>query len=163
MKQPLNEEFKRMQKLAGINENFDLSNDEWRNWAINKNKELTYNDLDGFEKSFVDKISDFINSTYMSKFQEYNANKYSDSPPAMFDKQNLTVIGLGGRDIQNLSDDIENKFGDKFITDDTNDRHFIKLKQPAFPISYKLLLNPLFIKKYNKEAQQFYDKAPKYF
>jgi len=161
MKKPLNEEFKRMQKLAGIlNENFDLSNDQWRDWAISKNKNLTYNDLDGPEKSFVDQISDFINNTYKFKFQEYNANKLSNSPPAMFDKQNLTVNGLNGKDIQNLSNDIKNKFGDKFITADLSGTHFIKLEQ-ILGDYYKLILNPLFIKKYEKEAQQFYNKAPK--
>jgi len=161
MKQQINE-IRRMQQLSGILiENFYLSNDKWRNWAISKNESITYNDLDSPEKYFVDQISDFINNQYESTFREYNAYKPTNSLPAMFDKQNLTVIGLNRKDIENLSDDIKNKFGDRFITADVSGNIFIE-RERVFPPHYKLLLDPLFIKKYEKEAYEFYDEAPKF-
>ena len=139
-----------------LNESFDLSNDKWRHWAISKNEELTYDDLDSHEKSLVDQISYFINNAYHSEFQEYNANKYSGSPSASFDKQDLTVKnGLNRKDIQNLSEYLDKEFGEKFITADASGSHFIKL-EGIVGNYYKLLLNPLFIKKYKKEAADFY-------
>jgi hypothetical protein len=142
-----------------LNENFDLSNNEWRNWAISKNQSMRYDDLDSYEKSFVDKISDFINNKYESKFQEYNTNKYSSTPPAMFNKQNLTVEnGLNRKDIEDLSEYLDKEFGEKFITADVSGSHFIKL-EGIVGNYYKLLLNPLYIKKYENEAREFYDET----
>jgi len=140
-----------------LTESFDLSNDSWRNWAISKTKNLTYDDLDSHEQSFVDQISDFINDTYSYKFQEYNVNRYSNAPPAGFNKQLLRVEnGLSRKDIVNLSEDLDTRFNkDKFLTIDESGTHFIKLEQ-ILGDYYKLILDPLFIKKYEKEAKDFY-------
>lgn len=164
----LSEEFRRMQKLAGINENFDY--DKWRNWAISKNKDLTYSDLDGTEKSFVDEISDFINKTYEHKFTEFNRNKYNSTPPAKFNKERLEVQnGLSKRDIEDLSEYLDRKFGTndvgikvkKFITVDGSGSHFLR-DEKKIGNYYKLILDPLFIKKYEKEAYKFYEEVSGY-
>ena len=141
-----------------LNENFDLSNSKWRNWAISKNESMRYDDLDSYEKSFVDKISDFINKNYENTFHKINTTSSPNSAPAGFNKKTLTVNGLDQRSIDSLSKYLDQEFGkEKFLTVDATGTHFIKLEQ-IIGNYYKLILNPLYIKKYEKEALQFYDK-----
>jgi hypothetical protein len=144
-----------------LNENFDLSNNEWRNWAISKNQSMRYDDLDSYEKSFVDKISDFINNNYGSAFDRASRQSYqnyqSNGVSAGFNKQTLTINGLDERSIDDLSGHLDREFGkDKFLTVDVTGTHFIKIERLGGNY-YKLYLNPLYIKKYEKEALQFYD------
>ena len=150
-----------------LNENFDLSNDKWRNWAISKNQSMRYDDLDSYEKSFIDKISDYINKNYGSAFDRASRQSYqnyqSNSVSAGFNKQTLTINGLDERSINDLSKYLDREFGkDKFLTVDASGTHFIKIERMGGNGAYyKLYLNPLYIKKYEKEALQFYNQSSK--
>jgi len=139
-----------------LKENFDLSNDKWRNWAIRKNEGLTYNDLSGNDRIFVDKISDYINNEFGGAFDRANREALPNQIPAGFDKQKLTIIGLDHRTIEYISDSLEREFGeDKFLTLDASGIHFGKIKN-IYPSHYRLYLNPLYIKQFEEEATQFY-------
>ena len=175
----MNKETLRMQMLAGIitesqykvklttnskmlNENFDLSNDKWRNWAISKSQGLKYDDLSGYERNFVDKISDYINKNFGSDFDRVNKTiRNRDTVLAGFDKKTLGINGLDRKDIEWVSELLAREFGkDKFITVDASGTHFIKLEY-IIGNFYKLVLNPLYIEKYEKEALQFHDQYNK--
>ena len=149
---------KSVKEAVKLFENFDLSNDKWRNWAINKNVGLTYDDLSGYERNFVDKISDYINKYFGSAFDKANREAFPNQIPAGFDKQRLTIIGLDYKTIVDISDYLEREFGeDKFLTLDASGIHFGKIEN-IYPSHYRLYLNPLYIEKFEKEAIKFYDK-----
>jgi len=143
-----------------LNENFDLSNDKWRNWAISKNEGLRYDDLSGYERNFVDKISDYINKNFGSAFDRASRQSYqnygTNSVPAGFNKKTLTINGLDRKTVEWISELLAQEFGkNKFLTVDGTGSHFYKI-EGIIGNYYRLCLNPLYIEKYEKEALQFH-------
>jgi hypothetical protein len=77
MKKPLNEEFKRMQTLAGINEN-----------EVNKNNSLYGNDVKEFFKNLLD--------SYYEGFEEWDINNLeSTSDGGKIEKFNVSYDKFG--------------------------------------------------------------------